>query len=36
MMSSISDDELKVLDDFRAAQEDEVMDTQEANRLGPL
>ena len=38
MVNSLQDAELKMLDDFRAEREDEVMDTQEAanNRLAPL
>ena len=36
LVSSLSEEELAVLDDFRAAREDEVMDTQDANKLGML
>ena len=36
MVNSLSDEELAVLDTFREEEEDKVMDTQDANRLGPL
>lgn len=36
MVSSISEAELNVLDKFRAEREDEVMDTEDVSKLGPL
>ena len=36
MVNSLSDEELAVLDTFREEEEDKVMDTQDAGRLGPL
>lgn len=36
LVNQLSGEELAMLDAYRQEQEDEVMDTQEANQLGPL
>lgn len=36
MVNTLTDEELMVLDEFRAEREDDMMDTQDANRLAQL